>query len=369
MLGNQQKIRVGIDGRYQGGPLTGVPRYIDEICAQLDVLMPQADFFIYAQRPEGVRLPSARWELRTESSPLWANTKPNLWLKYRAGRMIQEDRLDVFWAAAGLLAGFAGRVPQVLTVYDFTFRLYPETMSRANLWAHRLFFAGDLRRASRVIAISDGTSRRMREFYGRAADAIVRPDAAERFRPASAAECEDVRRRYGLAAPFVLAVSTLEPRKNFTALIDAFLRLKRTGQLPSHELVLIGRKGWRDTRLAEQIAEQEGRSIRSLGFVQDEDLPALYSACDVFCMPSLYEGFGIPVLEARRCGARVVATNIEELREAGGTWATYCQPTPEGIAQSLLETLNRRPIRQTSDDYHCGNWSASASILAKHLNI
>ena len=335
-------LRIGIDGRYQGGPLTGVPRYIDELCIQLDVLLPNAQFFVYAQRAEGIRLPSARWRLHTETSKRWASTKPNLWWKLRAGPLIRADKLDVLWAAGGLMPSRIGKVPTLLTVYDLTFRLYPETMSRFNLWAHRLFFRGDLLRASRVLAISEGTSQKLHEFYGRRADAIVRPDAAALFHPQSDEKQADARTRYGLKSPFLLAVSTLEPRKNFVSLIEAFLLLKRAGHLPKHELVLIGKKGWKDTALAGMIASDEGRSIRSLGFVPDADLPALYSACDVFCMPSLYEGFGIPVLEARRCGARVVTTDIPELREAGDVHCVFVSSDAASIAEGIRQALETR---------------------------
>lgn len=358
------RFRIGIDGRYQGQPLTGVPRYIHELSLELDRQLPDAEFLLYAQKPDGITLPSSRWTLRCEPNPRYATLKPNLWLKLRLGQLLRADRPDVFWAAAGLRAGLAGNVPQVLTVHDFTFRLHPETMSRANLWAHRLFLARDLRRAHRVLTNSEGTRRRMIAYYGRHADAVIRPDASARFQPSSPAERAGVCCRYGLEAPFVLAVSTLEPRKNFVALIEAFLQLKRAGQLSAHELVLIGRKGWRDTRLSQQIAEHEGRSIRSLGFVPDDDLPALYSACDVFCMPSLYEGFGMPVLEARRCGARVVATDLEELREAGGDEARYCLPDAASIAIAIRDVISLPPPFPLP---YADGWRRAATMLATKL--
>ncbi len=359
-------VRIGIDGRYQAGPLTGVPRYIDELCTQLDILLPDAHFILYAQRAEGIRLPSARWSLRIETSQRWARAKPNLWWKFRAGPLIRADKLDVLWAAAGLLPFRAGKAPTVLTVYDITFRLYPKTMSRSNLWAHRLFFRGDLLRASRVLAISEGTSRRLHELYGRGADAIVRPDAAAFFHPESDEKQADARARYGLRSPFLLAVSTLEPRKNFVSLIEAFLLLKRAGHLPEHELVLIGKKGWKDTALAGMIASDEGRSIRSLGFVPDPDLPALYSACDVFCMPSLYEGFGIPVLEARRCDAPVVTTDIPELREAGDELCVYVSPDAASIATGIKQVLEmpKKPLEKAVSD---SSWSSQAMKMLPFL--
>jgi len=352
----QAKVRIGIDGRYMGSPVSGIPRYINELCKQLDILLPNAVFLIYAQRADGISLPSPRWEIRAETSKQFTRIKPNIWWKLRAGRLIRSDRLDVLWAGGGLLPGRAGSVPIVMTVHDLTFRLFPDTVPRFTLWAFRLFFRRDLLRANRTIANSEGTRNKLSEFYGRAADVVVRPAAAAHFRPASVDEQAAVRAQYALSLPFLLAVSTLEPRKNFTSLIEAFLLLKRGGKFPDHELVIIGKKGWKNGPLARMLASSEGRRIRSLGFVPDAHLPALYSACAVFCMPSLYEGFGIPVLEARRCGARVVTTDIPELREAGDEHCIYVSPDAASIAEGIRQALTTHlPARQqpaTGSSWH-----------------
>ena len=358
-------MKIGIDGRYQGQPLTGVPRYIDELCRVLDELLPQASFVLYAMQADGIRMPSSRWTLRVEPRESLRRLKPNLWWKFCAHRLIRQDGLNTLWCAAGLIPLGIDRLPCVLTVYDLTFRLYPQTMSRANLWAYRLFFARDLARADKVLAISEGTSTRAAAFYGRTADAIVRPDAGAQFRPAGPQAVSAVRARYGLTKPYFLAVSTLEPRKNFNGLIEAFLFLRHSGKLPDQELVLIGKKGWRDTALVDRIAAADGASIRSLGFVPDEDLPALYSGCELFCMPSLYEGFGIPVREARRCGARVVATAIPEMKEAGDGDTTFVKAEPQAIAEGIVKALAqpRTVMHAASND----SWQAAAQTMIPFL--
>lgn len=332
-------MRIGIDGRYQGRPLAGITRYIDEICKQLDILLPDAEFFLYTQNADGICLPSKRWQCRPDPSRFFSRIKPLLWWKLRVGYLIQKDRIDVLWAGVGMLPGNVGNVSTVLTVHDLTFRLYPQTMARFNLWAHRLYFRSDLKKADFVLAVSEGTNRRLINFYGRAADAIVRPNAAKHFKPESSEKQLEVRARYNLKMPFLLAVSTLEPRKNLIRLIEAFVLLKHAGTLPDYELALVGNRGWRNSTLEKMIDANEGFGIRRLGFVPDTDLPTLYSACEVFCMPSLYEGFGIPVLEARRCGARVLATDIPELREAGDASCVYTAPDAPSIAGGIKRVL------------------------------
>src|SRR5439155_10747587 len=125
---------------------------------------------------------------------------------------------------------------------------------------------------------------------------------------------DEVRRRYGLEQPFVLSTGTLEPRKNLQRLIEAFARLPDELRR-KHLLVLVGPRGWEESEIVRQ-AEAEG--VRLLGHVPDEDLGALYRLCTVFCYPSLYEGFGLPVLEAMQAGAPVVTSNVSSLPEVGG---------------------------------------------------
>ncbi len=336
-----QPLRIGIDGRYQGQSLTGVPRYIDELCKQLDTLLPEARFFVYAAKGDGIRLPSERWELRLEPRQQLTRLKPNIWWKLFAGRLIRKDKLDVFWACAGFIPGGLKGVRVVFTVYDLTFKLFPETMSRTHVWAYRIFFARDVRRADQLITISQGTSDRLYSYFGRRADAVIRPDAGPQFCPQSAEHVVEMKTKYKLASPFILAVSTLEPRKNLLGLIDSFLQLKRQHEIQDYELVLIGKKGWRSAELDNKLASKEAGSIRWLGYVPDSDLPALYSGCELFCMPSLYEGFGLPVLEARRCGTRVVATESPELQEAGDGLCTYVRPNPESISAGILTSLSQ----------------------------
>jgi len=336
-------MKIGIDGRYQGQPLTGVPRYVNELCKQLDLLLPTARFFVYALDSTDITLPSDRWILRTEPRKALSKLKSNLWWKCFAHRLVCEDRVDVLWCGTGLLPGFVGKIPCVLTVHDITFKLFPETVSLFNLWAFRLFFRRDVKRAHVLLANSEGTSRRVGELCGRRADAVVRPDASPHFQPASIDQQERVRARYGLPGAFFLAVSTLEPRKNFSSLINAFLELSRRGKIGERRLVLTGKRGWHNQSLAARISENEAQGIVWLGFIPDDDLPALYSACEVFCMPSLYEGFGMPVLEARRCGARVVATDIPELREAGDDETVYCGTEAGEIADAIIEALDTSP--------------------------
>lgn len=170
--------------------------------------------------------------------------------------------------------------------------------------------------------------------------------------------------RYGVDKPYILAVGTREPRKNLALLIKTFLLMKTEGLLSRHTLVAVGQKGWRNQQLEQLLRASVGTEVKSLGHVPSPDLPALYTGCDVFVFPSIYEGFGIPVSEARACGARVVATDIPETREAGDDATIYVSPTAAGIRDGIVSALAQAsiaPYRAARD------WQSSARILADLL--
>jgi glycosyltransferase involved in cell wall biosynthesis len=169
-------------------------------------------------------------------------------------------------------------------------------------------------------------------------------------------------RRFDLSRPYILSVATREPRKNLSLLIRTFVGMKKEGLITSHELVLAGDRGWKDEEIREAV-DEVGRSVHDIGYVAEDELPALYSGSDVFVFPSKYEGFGMPVLEARACGTRVVTTDSPELREAGGQNAVYITPTEESLRRGILQALatpRPQPLALTNH-----SWAQSASAMVE----
>jgi glycosyltransferase involved in cell wall biosynthesis len=172
--------------------------------------------------------------------------------------------------------------------------------------------------------------------------------------------------RYSVSVPYILSVATWEPRKNIPTLIEAFLEMKRRGELPGYKLVLVGGRGWKDRKLASLVENLERENVIPVGYVPDEHLPFLYSGAELFVFPSTYEGFGMPVLEARACGTRVVASDIPELREAGGSNSVYVIPTAQGIREGILAVLSRND-RTEAADLSSYSWETGAAELAAVL--
>jgi glycosyltransferase involved in cell wall biosynthesis len=355
--------RIGIDGRRLGPNLKGIGRYVWELCRGLDRILPAAQFFLYSPTPTDLAPISRRWSIRVEDSEWWRRLPNNLWLVARAGMFSRRDNLDVFWAGTGLLPLVGLNVRKVLTIHDVVHRVAPETMDWRALWAARLFFNKSLAGADAIVTNSTGTAARLSASFGYQAAAVVRPGLSEDFHQHSTVQIKAVLMRFGLSRPYFLAVSTWEPRKGLGALIRVFLRMKAEGWMPNHKLVLVGERGWKDSSIIELVRGSD--SVVSLGYVDNAPLAALYSGADVFIYPSTYEGFGMPVLEARACGARVVTSNLPELREAGGDEAIYIAPNESGIRSGLIQAL--KTDSSAPVDWRNWSWDESAAVLARVL--
>lgn len=253
------------------------------------------------------------------------------------------DRLvsgELFHATEHLLLPLRG-IPTVLTVHDLIFGHLPAHHKRLNRWYLNLAMPLYCRRATHIIAVSEHTRRDLIAAYGLAASKItvVHEAAASHFRPPSPEAVSAVRSRYGLPERYLLCVGTIEPRKNLSRLLSAFEAVRDEGLTDG--LVIVGRRGW---LYGSFLAQLEGSPAKEAvffpGYVPDEDLPAFYGGAQALAFPSLYEGFGLPVLEAMACGTPVVASERSSIPEIGGDAVSTFDPTDEeAIARALCQVL------------------------------
>jgi len=369
----RSKLRVGVDARLLADELTGIGRYVSELCRQLDVLLPRAEFYVYA--PWRIQLPvtSPRWRARIDPlsaifarfDRLWM-TK-HVWMLSRMRALCARDSLNVFWATdAPFIPLLPRSVRIVSTVYDLRYIVAPETQRKTTLYVRRLLERRHAR-ADALVAISEGTTEKLRRFLGYKAAGIVRPAVSKDFRRKSDRETARVLSRYGIHPPYLFSIANADatPHKNIELLVRVFRAMKHEGFLSSHALVIGGPK---TDRLVERFVSECGGhapDIMGLGYIAEDDLPALYSGADVFVFPSLYEGFGMPVLEARACQTKTVATDIPELREAGGCWPMYIQPDADGIRKGILAMVSSK---QPAGPDQLWTWRMSAEILANAID-
>lgn len=265
-------------------------------------------------------------------------------LRVPFNRLVPDAAL--FHATEHLLMPLSG-VPTVLTVHDLIFHRFPQYHKPLNYGYLRLAMPLYVRRADAVIAVSEATRRDLIELYGTPPQKVhVIPEAAApAFRPATPAAAAEVRRHYGLPPRFLLTVGTVEPRKNLPGLFHALAALRREEAIP---LVVAGSKGWlyeETFRTLEVLGL--GDQVVFLGYVPDASLAALYTAAEAVVLPSLYEGFGLPVLEAMSCGAPVVCSRTSSLPEVGGDAARYFDPCePEEMAAAILQVWRDEALRE-----------------------
>ena len=230
-------------------------------------------------------------------------------------------------------------VPTVLTVHDLIFRHLPEHHKPLNRWYLNWALPLYCRRATHIIAVSDCTRCDLTTSYdvdpGKIS--VIHEAADPRFAPQLPERVAEVRERYGLPERYVLFVGTLEPRKNLTRLLHAFEKLCRDGSCDG--LVLVGKRGWLyDDFFAELERSPAREEVILPGYVPDGDLPAFYAGAQVLAFPSLYEGFGLPVLEAMASGTPVACSGTSSLPEVVGDAALTFDPTNE---EAILEALRQ----------------------------
>jgi len=272
------------------------------------------------------------------------------------------DRLvpgaELFHATEHLLPPFRG-ARTVLTVHDMIFKLFPQTQKRLNFWYLNATMPLYCRRADAIITVSECSKRDIVAHYhlDPAKVTVIYEAAGPEFKPASPAEQEQVRRRYGLPEQFLVHVGVIEPRKNLTRLVEALQRLRDQGL--TVPLVVIGPKGWLYDDFFQRLEQLQVRdAVCFPGYLPLADLATVYSAARLAVTPSVYEGFGLPVLEAMACGTPVVCSSASSLPEIGADAARYFDPLNiEEMAAAiravwtdpgLQSTMRRQGLAQAS---------------------
>lgn len=258
------------------------------------------------------------------------------------------ERADLLHAL-GFVSPFGWRGKTVVTVYDLSFLRFPEMFNRSNRFYLGTFTPPSLRRADRVITISESTRQDVIELCGVAPERVtpILLAADEKFRPAAPAAIAAFRERHSLPERYILYMGTLEPRKNIETLVKAYARLRAQGS-DDHILVLAGGKGWQFESIFEQVQSLGlADSVRFPGFVPADEQALWYSSATVFAFPSRFEGFGLPLLEAMACGAPVVSSWGSSLPEVVGDAGLLVDPSDvDGLCAALRQLMEDEHQRQ-----------------------
>jgi len=316
-------MRFSIDAHAIGRNLTGNEVYVRNLLAGFASLDVESEFFAYVSEPGAERDVPAGFRCRRVSS------NPFVRLGLDLSARLREDRPDLIHVQ--YTAPLWCPCPIVVSVHDVSFLEHPEYFPRARVLQLGFTVRRTVERAARVLTTSEFSARQLARQYSIAREKItVVPCAvSSAFRPiAQETARARVRQSLGVPAPYLLMVGDLQPRKNQTGLIAAFEQLLRDQPHLPHHLVLTGQDNFFASR-AKEAARQSSvpHRIHFTGFVPDSELPYLYAGCDLFVFPSLYEGFGMPILEAMACGRAVVCSNTTATVEVADGAAITCDPT------------------------------------------
>ncbi len=329
--------RIGIDARLTYYSQAGIAQYTQHLIRELAQIGTDDEFLILHSRKDRRTLASAPHQRRVAC---WTPAHHRL-ERLALAVEIAPLRLDLLHSP-DFIPPWDGVHRAVITIHDLAFLYYPEFLTADSRHYYHGQIQAAVRRADHIIAVSEATRADVIAKLDVPADKVstVLEAASEHFRPASADDVARTRARYGLPAEYILFVSTFEPRKNIGGLLRAYALL-RVDLPDAPPLILAGRRGWlfeETFALSAQLGLDD--HVMWLEDIPHDELPPLYSGAMVFCLPSFYEGFGLPPLEAMACGTPVVVANRASLPEVVGDAGLLVNPDdPASIADALYHVL------------------------------
>ncbi|HUS94624.1 MAG TPA: glycosyltransferase family 1 protein [Patescibacteria group bacterium] len=347
--------RIGIDVTSALNQGAGIGRYTRELIKAV-VFESAADKFtlISAKLPHTNQLKNPFMPLKPnvvfKELPFDERWMHRIWYRLKVPLSVQNftGRLDLFHSPDFVLPPINKKTPTLLTIHDLSFIRYPETFTPELVAYLNQIVPWSINRATHILADSKTTKDDLVTQWNvdPVKVSVLYSGVGGNFEPiTNPRSIKKVRKKYDLGdKPYLISVGTVQPRKNYRMLIRAF---RPVAENFPNDLIIVGGKGWMHDQILGEVEAQglHGR-VKFLGYVDDSDLPALYSAATILASPSLYEGFGLPILEAMACGVPVIASNVSSLPEVVGD-AGVLLPTEDTDAWSqammnLIEDMSQR---------------------------
>jgi len=332
-------LRIAIDAHSVGARLGGNETYAINLIEALAEIDQTNLYTLYVTKPYAIERFADRWPNFTVKQTL--PHTPLVRIPLTLSRELRRHPVDVLHVQ--YTAPPLAPCPVVTTIHDLAFEHLPETFNRRSWMQLRLTVRRTARKAAQIITVSEYSRRDISNTYKIPGERItVTPEAAsEKFFPVTDEnELKTIRESYGIGRDYILSLCSIQPRKNLLRLIEAYSLLRGSsvdGKLP--QLVLAGKRGWLDNETIRAAQSESGAGdIVFTGYVADGHLNALYSGATCFVYPSYFEGFGLPILEAMKCGAPVIAGNRTSIPEVAGEAALLFDPFD---TNSLVEGLAR----------------------------
>lgn len=371
-------MHIGIDG-YEANTKNrvGIGTFAYEIMQNLHNVDKENHYSIFLPSKPEPDMPKASqyWQYKIiPSKKLWTFTSLPFGI-------VKERSIDVFFSPTHYIPRFV-RVPKVVSIMDLSYIHYPELFLSNDLYKLKNWTEYGVKNSKKIITISEFTKSEIIKYYRVKKEniTVAYPSIAERYQKISESKDKinnnsDLINKYKIKNEYILYIGTLQPRKNISRLIGAYYELLKKTTNKKINLVIVGKKGWLYDEMFEKVKSlglQE--NVIFLDFIPDEDMSEIYRNAKCFILPSLYEGFGIPVIEAMACGTPTVISNTSSLPEVGGNASMYIDPeSRESITNGLIKAIS---LTQTQRQEYIDNgykqlkkfsWRKSAQIVLSVL--
>lgn len=299
----------------------------------------ELQFCVYLKDNPGNNMPavSTNWRYKVvRPKKLWTQ------IALPSHLFFARKKPDVFFTPGHYSPRFCA-IPTAISIMDTAYLWYPQFFKKSDLYQLENWTNYSVKRAKKIFTISNSARNDIIKFYNKKIDDVIVTYPGIKMKNEKIISFGQLQKKYNITSPFVLFVGTLQPRKNITRLIEALSKINNNDL----ELVIIGKKGWMyEDILKAPDKYNVAQKVVFLDFVNDEDLPSFYSHARCFVLPSLYEGFGLPILEAMTYGCPVITSSISSLPEAGGDAALYIDPeNTKDIADKITQVLSDEKLR------------------------
>jgi len=343
-------MRIAFNAQLLSAPRFGIWTYVFNLLNGLHELDTANDYTVFSSSDK-TDIFKSRFNVIRSSFDTSAPYTRILWEHLAMPFILNRNDIDIFHNPDHVLPILPVKAKKIITVHDLSFYKFPGTFPFMKRNYKRVLTPRSVRLADKIIAVSSSTKEDIVELFGidRKKIEVVHIGVSEEFTKIEDADAlERSRKKLGLPEKFVLYLGTIEKRKNLERLIDAFVLASRRGGFP-HKLVIAGKKGWLYKGLLKKIDDnglKDGVILAS--DIKQSDLPILYNLAELFIYPSIYEGFGLPVLEAMACGTPVITSNTSSLPEVAGDAAVLVDPyNIEEIAHNISKLLYDKELCKT----------------------
>ena len=338
-------MNIGIDARGLDGNRSGIPIYIEEILKQFSKIDSKNKYILYSTRKVDIKEKLSENIIIKDEERRFGS----FWMYLKLPKILKEDNIDVFWGTQHLLPmrnKYTKNIKFVLTIHDLAIKKLKTVGSFKNTIIQKLFVKRSLKSANRIIAISEATKKDIIELYKIKEEKISvvynGTNLKENNYDLTVEQENEIQEKFNIKdTPYIFFLSTIEPRKNVETLIKAYEQIREKGEII--KLILAGGLGWKYEGVLELREKSKYRDdIYLPGYISKEEKTYLFKNAKCFVYPSLYEGFGLPILEAMINKQIVVTANNSSLPEVGGEAAFYYDETLnyQNLGNKIIEVLN-----------------------------